>query len=118
MSIENCKNLLYKRGPLAIAFAIGAVLAATASIVIIDPSKSAPAALPAVRPPAFLPAVRSLPAAAKHVQQHVQAHVRAVRRRHDPKPKAPSRATISLYESSTSRSVFRAQGWAAANRGG
>jgi hypothetical protein len=118
MSIEKCKNLIYKRGPLAIAFTIGAVVAATATILAVDPATTRPAVLPpAVRQTAFLPAVRSLPAAVQHIQKHVQAHVRAVRRKHDPKPKVPSRATISLYESTTVPSIFRAQGCSAAKRG-
>jgi hypothetical protein len=113
MSFEKYKNLLYKRGPLAIAFAIGAVVAATATILATDPAKPRPAALPAARPTAFLPALAGLPAAVGHVQ----AHMRAIRRKHDPKPRTPSRATISLYEGTTDRTVFREQGCGAAKRG-
>jgi hypothetical protein len=110
MSIEKCKNLLYKRGPLAISFAIGAVVASTGTILVTDPST--PAAVPAVRPTPFLPL-----GSIKSAVEHVQLHVRAVRRKHDPKPVAPPRATISLYERTTAPGVFRKQGCSAAKRG-
>src|SRR5579864_5676027 len=113
MSIENCKNLLYKRGPVAIAFAIGAVVATTATILLVDPANQRLVVLPAVRPTAFFHLLGPVPAAVRHVQ----VHVRAVRRKHDPKPKAPTQATISLYESTTSPRVFREQGCGAAKRG-
>ena len=89
---------------MAIAFAVGAVVATTATILVVDPVKPRPAALPAVRPTAFfreLSAVRS-------VVKHVQA---------DPKPTRRSRATISLYERTTAPHVFRVQGCSAAKRG-
>jgi hypothetical protein len=70
-----------------------------------------------VRPASFLPGLGSLPNAVQHVRVHAAAHVRAVRRRHDPKPKTPSRATISLYERTTAPRVFREQGCSAAKRG-
>jgi hypothetical protein len=117
MPIETCKNLLYKRGPLAIAFAIGAVVATVATVLVTDSAKPRPAVLPGVRPTAFLPTLAGLPAAARHVELRVQAHVRAIRRKHDPKPTARSRATISLYERTTTRRVFREQGCGAAKRG-
>jgi hypothetical protein len=117
MPIENCKKLLYKRGPIVIAFAIGAVVATTGTILATGTSQARPTAVRAVQPAAFLPGLAGLPAAARHVQAHVQAHVRAVRRKHDPKPKTRSSATISLYERTTRRSVFRRQGCSAAKRG-
>jgi hypothetical protein len=70
-----------------------------------------------VRPQPFLPSLGSLPRAVAHME-HVQAlHARAVRRRHDPKPTTRPRATISLYERTTSQAVLRRQGCRAANRG-
>ncbi len=113
MSIEKCKNLLYKRGPLAISFAIGAVLATTATILVVDPAKQRIITLPALRQTAFFHLLDPVPTAVRHVQ----VHVRAIRRKHDPKPKAPTRATISLYESTTTPRVFREQGCGAAKRG-
>jgi hypothetical protein len=117
MPIEKCKNLLYKSLPAVLGICIGGLLGVIGTVLVIGPAKKPQAALGAVRPAAFLPAIGSLPSAAEHVRQHEQAHVRAVRRKHDPKPKAPPRATISLYERSTVRSVFRAQGCGAAQRG-
>jgi hypothetical protein len=113
MPIENCKKLLYKRGPMAIAFAIGAVVATTATLLVTGSSQPRSA----VRTAPFLPGLAGLPAALRDVQVHLQAHVRAVRRKHDPKPRTRSSATISLYERTTVRSVFRRQGCSAAKRG-
>lgn len=104
MSLEKCKNLLYKHGPVAIAFAVGAVVATTATILVVDPVKPRPAALPAVRPTAFFRELSAVRSVAKHVQA-------------DPKPTRRSRATISLYERTTAPHVFRVQGCSAAKRG-
>jgi len=117
MSLEKCKNLIYKRGVQALSLCIAGVAGSLVTLVVTAPRAAAPAvrAEPAAVP--FLPALRSLPDAVSHVTAHVEAHVRAVRRKHDPKPKAPSRATISLYERTTAPSVFREQGCRAAGRG-
>jgi len=112
MLIEKYKNLLYKSAPAALGICIGGLLGVIGSVLVIGPAKPQ-TALGSVRHTAFLPAIGSVPAAVKHVQ----AKVRAARLKHDPKPKAPSRATISLYERSTAGSVFRVQGCSAANRG-
>ena len=117
MSLEKCKNLLYKSAPAALGVCIGCLLGVIGTVLVIGSPAKPPAAVGAVRESAFLPAIGSLPSAVKNVRQHVQAHVRAVRRKHDPKPKSPPQATISLYERTTARSVFRAQGCGAARRG-
>ncbi|MGH2934520.1 MAG: hypothetical protein ACRDL2_08410 [Gaiellaceae bacterium] len=76
------------------------------------------AAHAAAEPQPFLPQLASLIRAVDRVQAHqVRAHVRAVRRRHDPKPRTKSSATISLYERTTKQFVFRVQGCRAAKRG-
>src|SRR5579864_203976 len=117
MSIEKCKNLLYKSAPAILGICIGCLLGVIGTVLVIgSPAKPLVARGP-VRQTAFLPAIGALPAAAKSARQHVQAHVRAVRRKHDPKPKSPPQATISLYERSTIRSVFHEQGCGAAQRG-
>lgn len=116
MTIENCKNLLYKRGPVVLACCASCALGSLGTLLLTGSSSPSPIVRPAVvttHRTALVSALRSLPKAV----QHVQTHVRAVRRKHDPKPKAPSRATISLYESTTSPSVFRDQGCGAAKRG-
>lgn len=119
MLIENCKNLLYKRGPMVLAcctsFALG-LLAATTLTKTTD-APNGPRTAAAAVPVAFLSGLDTLPSAVAHVSAHVQAHVRAVRRKHDPKPKTRSRATISLYERTTDLGVFRQQGCSAARRG-
>jgi hypothetical protein len=119
MLIENCKNLLYKRGPMVLAccasFALG-LLAATTLTKTTDAPNGPRTAAVAV-PVSFLPGLDTLPSAVAHVSAHVRAHVRAVRRQHDPKPKTRSRATISLYERTTDRGIFRQQGCSAARRG-
>ncbi len=112
MSIEKCKNLLYKRGPVVLACAACFGLGSVATLLYTRAPSPAPAS-PAVRPVAFLPQLVSLPAAAAKVQ----VHVRAVRRKHDPKPKAPTRATISLYERTTATGILGGQGCDAAKRG-
>src|SRR5579862_9406600 len=115
MSIEKCKNLLYKRGPVVLAYLACFGLGSVATLVATRGSSPAPAAAaaPAVRPVAFLPQLVSLP----KVTAKLQVHVRAVRRKHDPKPKTPSRATISLYERTTATGILRRQGCEAAKRG-
>ncbi|MBV8480721.1 MAG: hypothetical protein JOY72_10515 [Actinobacteria bacterium] len=113
MSIENCKNLLYTRGPIVLACVASFGLGSVATLMYAHDPSPAPAAAPAVRRVAFLPQLVALPKAAAKVQ----VHVRAVRRKHDPKPQAPSRATISLYESTTDAGVLRSQGCEAARRG-
>jgi hypothetical protein len=120
MPIENCKNLLYKRGPMVLACCTSFALGSLGTAVLIHTSAAtADTARTAanVRPASFLPGLGSLPNAVQHVRVHAAAHVRAVRRRHDPKPKTPSRATISLYERTTAPRVFREQGCSAAKRG-
>ena len=119
MLIENCKNLLYKRGPIVLAccasFALG-LLAATTLTKTTDAPNGPRTAAVAV-PVSFLSGLDMLPNAVEHVRAHVQAHVRAVRRKHDPKPKTRSQATISLYERTTDPGIFRQQGCSAARRG-
>jgi hypothetical protein len=84
-------------------------------------SSSDPAPIAAVQVGAqhasFLSSLSSIPKAAKKVVQHSVVHERAVRRKHDPKPRTTPSATISLYERSTRASVFREQGCTAAQRG-
>src|SRR5579862_1290941 len=108
MPIEKCRNLLYKRGPVVLACVACFGLGSVAALVATRGSSPAPAAAAAlaVRPVAFLPQLVSLP----KVTAKLQVHVRAVRRKHDPKPKTPSRATISLYERTTATGVLRRQG--------
>jgi len=77
------------------------------------PAAAGAAAPVAAAPEAFLPGLVDLP----KVVQHVQVHVRAVRRSHDPKPKAPSRATVSLYERTLAGRTLHDQGCRAAQRG-
>ncbi|HEX3054552.1 MAG TPA: hypothetical protein VHP82_00255 [Gaiellaceae bacterium] len=119
MLIEKCKNLLYKRGPIVLAccasFALGSLATATLTTST-DAATTGPRAAAAV-PVSFLSGLDTLPSAVEHVRAHVQAHVRAVRRRHDPKPKTRSQATISLYERTTNPGIFRQQGCSAARRG-
>src|SRR5438105_11568287 len=119
MLIENCNNLLYKRGPIVLAccasFALG-LLAATTLTKTTDAPNGPRTAAVAV-PVSFLSGLDMLPSAVGHVRAHVQAHVRAVRRKHDPKPKTRSQATISLYEQTTDPGIFRQQGCSAARRG-
>jgi len=98
------------------SFALGAL--GTATLVHTTAATAdTPRAAADVRPVSFLPGLGSLPNAVQHVRVHVQAHVRAVRRKHDPKPRTRSSATISLYESTTAPGVFREQGCSAARRG-
>jgi len=99
------------------SFALGALATATLTKTTTAPADRPRSAAAVVRPVSFLSGLDSLPSAVEHVRVHVQAHVRAVRRKHDPKPTVPSRATISLYENTTVRSVFRKQGCGAAKRG-
>ena len=114
MSIENCKKLLYKRGPIFLACLTSVAVGFLGALVIVHPKVTVVRAAAVVRPHPFLgSSLDVVPSAASKVQ----LHVRAVRRRHDPKPKAPTRATISLYERSTTPSVFRQQGCRAAGRG-
>src|SRR6185437_13902820 len=99
MLIENCQNLLYKRGPMVLAcctsFALGSLATAGLTKNTTRATTGLRTAATDVRPASFLPGLDSLPSVVEHVRVHVQAHVRAVRRKHDPKPTAPSRATIS-----------------------
>ena len=116
MSLENCKKLLFNQGPAALACCAGLGLGFLGGLVLAGDNHrpvAAPRRAPVVRPHPFLSSLNEL---AKTVSK-VQVHVRAVRRRHDPKPKAPSRATISLYERTTRPRVFRTQGCRAAKRG-
>lgn len=116
MSVENCRKLLYKRGPTLLAGCVGLALGSLGTLVLTGgghhPVAQARRA-PVVRPHPFLSSLTDLVSAAAKVQ----VHVRAVRRRHDPKPNAPTRATISLYERTTAPQVFRVQGCRAAARG-
>jgi hypothetical protein len=120
MLIENCKNLLYKRGPIVLACCTSFALGSLATVALTgntDAAVNKPRTAAAGRPASFLPGLDMLPSAVENVRVHVQAHVRAVRRKHDPKPKTPSRATISLYERTTDAGIFRQQGCSAARRG-
>jgi hypothetical protein len=119
MSIEKCKKLLYNRGPHAIMLAIGGIVGSVGTLVLTDgaPRPQRPAAVAAAGPTSFVSSLHSLPAVARRVRIKHEVHIRAVRRKHDPKPKAPSRATISLYERTTAPAVFRRQGCEAARRG-
>jgi hypothetical protein len=109
---ETCRNLLYKRGPIGLALLASAGVGSFLTLLVVDArSASAPAVVVQAQ---LFPGLATPPAEVARVQQ---AHVRAVRRRHDPKPKARSRATISLYERTTQVSVFRQQGCRAAQRG-
>lgn len=109
MSVETCRNLLYKRGLEALALCIAGLVGSLVTLVLTSTPAPAPAALVTVH---------ALPKAVTRVHAHaVEAHVREVRRKHDPKPKTRSSATISLYERTTAPSVFRKQGCRAAQRG-
>jgi hypothetical protein len=115
MCVENCKKLLYKHGPFVVALLAAAGLGSFATLLYTQYTGTAAAtAVVAPAPQPFLPGLAGLPKLVQHVQQ---VHVRAVRRRHDPKPKAPSRATISLYERTLAGTVLREQGCRAAQRG-
>ena len=109
MSVENCTNLLYKRGPAVLGVCISGLLCLIVTLLLIGPPEQASAA--AIEPPqlaASLVRFDPLSAAAAHISQRAQA---------DPKPKAPTRATISLYERTTAPRLFRRQGCGAAQRG-
>jgi len=99
------------------SFALGALTTATLTKTTTAPANGPGRAAAVVRPVSFLSGLDSLPSAVEHVRVHVQAHVRAVRRKHDPKPKTRSQATISLYERTTDPGIFRQQGCSAARRG-
>ena len=111
MSLESCRKLLSK------VVAALAVAVAVLLLSVFGAFDGRPAA--AERgPQQFLPQLGSLVFVADTLHaQKVRAHVRAVRRRHDPKPRTKPRATISLYERTTSQAVFRRQGCNAAKRG-
>ncbi len=106
MSVENCTNLVYKRGPAVLGACIAGLLCLIVALLLIGSPAKAGAAVEPVQPFPFLPGLVSLPHA-----------VLAVRRAHDPKPTTPTRATISLYERTTSPRLFRRQGCGAAQRG-
>src|ERR1700692_4444376 len=108
MSVENCTNLIYKRGPAVLGVCIAGLLCLIVTLLLIGPPEKARAA--AAEPPPQAPSLVSLDplsAAATHISERAQA---------DPKPKAPTRATISLYERTTSPRLFRRQGCGAAQR--
>ncbi len=108
MSVETCKNLLYNRGPQLLGLCIAGLVGSLVTLLVTAP--------PATAPPRAA-AAHSSPKAVSHIQAHVRAvRIRAVRRRHDPKPKTRPRATISVYESTTAPSVFKEQGCRAARR--
>ena len=107
MSVENCTNLVYKRGPAVLGVSIGGLLCLIVTLLLIGPPEKARAAV-APRPLAHLVSLDPLVAAGTHILEHAQA---------DPKPKAPTRATISLYERTTAPTLFRRQGCSAAQRG-
>lgn len=112
MPLQKCKNLLYKRGPFVLALLASAGLGSFATLLYTQSTGTARATA-VVAPRPFLPGLAELPRAVAHVQ----VHVRAVRRRHDPKPRSRSRATISLYERTLSGRVMHGQGCRAAQRG-
>jgi hypothetical protein len=115
MSRETCKNLLFKGGLTVLALGTSAALGSVGTLALTRAPHVRSVA--DVRPQPFLSSLGSLSHTVAHLQ-HVQiAHMRAVRRRHDPKPTTRPSATISLYERTTSRTVFREQGCSAAKRG-
>ncbi|MGH3000658.1 MAG: hypothetical protein ACRDNM_15275 [Gaiellaceae bacterium] len=119
MSIENCRNLLYKRGPAVVACAACFALGSLVTLLLTGTTTASPTPAVSVsaQPALFVSSLAALPQAEKRAVQHVQVRVRAVRRKHDPTPKTRSTATISLYEHSTQPRVFREQGCSAAQRG-
>lgn len=119
MSIENCRILLYKRGPAVLACAASFALGSLATLVLTGASTPAPIPASRIGAPhgSLFAGLPSLPRAAKKAFAVAKLQERAVRRRHDPKPTTAPAATISLYESSTRPSVFRRQGCSAAQRG-
>ncbi len=115
---ESCKNLLLKTA----AILVGSAALAGMLMLVLAVGGRGPLGTPRVAtvaaPQPFLPSLGSLVRTVDAVRAHtVRAHVRAVRRRHDPEPRTPSAATISLYERTTSAAVFRRQGCRAAKRG-
>jgi hypothetical protein len=110
MSRESCKNLVYKGGITVLALGTSAALGSVGTLALMRAPHVRSVA--DVRPQPFVSALGSLPAAAAHLQ-----HVQAVRRKTDPKPTVRPRATISLYERTTSPVVLREQGCNAAKRG-
>ena len=107
MSIERCKNLIYKFGLQALALCVAGAIGCLVTLIVTSRPTPPPAA-----------AERVTPKAVSHIPAHAAVvRVRAVLRKLDPKPKTRSRATISLYERTTAPSVFRKQGCNAAKRG-
>jgi len=112
MSLANCKKLLYKTA-VVLVLAVAALVAAAFGAFARTPAVAAPPARAA-----FLPQLGSLVAVVNTLHARaVGAHVRAVRRRHDPKPRTRPTSTISLYERTTAPGIFRLQGCSAAKRG-
>ncbi|MDE3191193.1 MAG: hypothetical protein KGL94_10300 [Acidobacteriota bacterium] len=119
MSIETCRNLLFKRGPAVLACAASFAFGSLATVILTgapEPVPTPPSGAGA-RPVSLLTGLAPLPRAAEKVVKDARLQERAVRRKHDPKPTTASKATISLYESSTSPGVLRRQGCNAAQRG-
>jgi hypothetical protein len=108
MSVETCTNLIYKQGPAVLGACIAGLLCLIVTLLLIGPPQKARAAVTLPRQAQSLASLDPLFVAATHISQRAEA---------DPKPKAPTRATISLYERTTSPRRFRRQGCSAAQRG-
>ena len=108
MSVENCVNLLYKRGPAVLGACIAGLLCLIVTLLLIGPPQKARAAVATPLQAHYLASLTPLFVAATYISERAQA---------DPKPKAPTRATISLYERTTAPTLFRRQGCSAAQRG-
>lgn len=119
MSLETCRNLLYKRGPVVLACAASFALGSLATLVLTGASTPVPVAASQVgaQHVSLLSGLAALPRAAERLLANAKLQERAVRRKHDPKPTTTPKATISLYESSLRPGVFRRQGCSAAQRG-
>ena len=109
MSVESCVNLIYKRGPAVLGACIASLLCLIVTLLLIGPPQKVHAAVaPLPQEARYLASLNPLFVAATHISERAEA---------DPRPKAPTRATISLYERTTSPRLFRRQGCSAAQRG-
>lgn len=107
MSRESCKNLVYKGGIIVLALGTSAALGSVGTLALTRAPHVRSVA--DVRPQPFLSRLGSIP--------RTVASLRNPQVRMDPKPTVRPRATISLYERTTSQAVFREQGCSAAKRG-
>ena len=88
---------------------IAGLLCLIVTLLLIGPPQKARAAVaPPPQQAQYLASLNPLFIAAAHISERAEA---------DPKPKAPTRATISLYERTTSPRLFHRQGCGAAQRG-